>query len=610
LARRIIFRDVPNNLGSTSNPAIGYKSVGYQLGTFSQKYSSGLIEPIGGGGGDSEFLNNQIFYVSKSYNTPGNAVVSGLTLLDIASSNTTYSQQLSNAMMGSRNHPYPCPWSARNAALDAINSSTIQSALVMVLDSEYTVGSDDPSSNGSIYGTAGDGTITDVQFSSANTTDISSLLKDKISYYFNKNSGVVYLNSSYSIYFGYNIDISDSPWESSILGEGYFKQIFGEVNGWNALFIKIDNARSIMRFECDYISLQQWDNFLFLNFKDIDMHIRSCELADTNFIGIGSDREGDGDVCNLSVNIDNIRFGDGVLSVPTADDFWYNIVTYNVQSLRFKNIHINYNNTYCKINPVSLFYGLSDTKGVNNFNFNFKSSNFIQEDPGVVIANSEGLICILAGNYSGSPTASYTNNSFIFNFGSVVTETTLASTNVYSGYCVATSSVNNTFHLIVDKHVKKINPYAFRAAENIRFGQSGIGGETASVSIEGDFYNSEAEVISFETTSELVFVPCKVNLKGYYKTSASTPVIAINMGNNKCVSLVDAILVNSLLGTNPVITIINDSPSVNPITTPGSPYIANRDIYIKNVHSTYDAHPSIIQNGETMSTNIDINSYY
>lgn len=608
MARRIIFRDIPNNLGSTSNPAIGYKSVGYQSGTFSQKYPSGLIEPIGGG---SEFLNNQIFYVSKGYNTPGNAVVSGLTLGDITSSNTTYSQQLSNAMMGSRNHPYPCPWSARNAALDAINSSTIQSALVMVLDSEYTVGSDNPSSNGSIYGTAGDGTITDVQFGTSNTTNVSSLLQDKISYYFTKNSGIVYLNSSYPIYFGYNIDLSDSPWESSILGEGYFKQIFGEVNGWNALFIEIDNARSIMRFECDYISLQQWDNFLFFNFKDIDMHIRSCEIADSNFIGIGSDREGDGDVCNLSVNIDNIRFGDGVLSIPTTDDYWYNISTKSLQSLRYKNVFINYNNAYCKVNPISLFYGLAGTKGVNNFNFNFKSSNFIQEDPGVVGANDDGLISVLTGNYGAHPTASYTNNSFIFNFGNVVTETTLVGTNVSSGYGVATSSVNNTFHLIADKHVKKINPYSFRSVENIKFKEGPtnyVGGETASVSIEGDFYNSEAEVVSFETTSGLASVPCKVNLKGYYNTSASTPVIAINMGNNKCISLVDAILVNSSLGS--IATIVNDSPSVNPVTTPGSPFVVNRDIYIKNVHSTYGVGSGIVQNGETMSTNIDINSYY
>lgn len=152
---------------------------------------------------------NKIFFVSKQYSGAGQAFIGGTSVASISSVNSSFNTQLSSAVMGSIGNPYPDPWSARNAAMDAIGASTIDSALVMVLSGEWTVGSTGASFNGDITGAyPNSGVYADVCFSQANgNSTVASLYQNNVNYYFYPNTSVTYINSHYNIMIGYHTDI-------------------------------------------------------------------------------------------------------------------------------------------------------------------------------------------------------------------------------------------------------------------------------------------------------------------------------------------------------------------------------------------------------------------
>lgn len=315
---------------------------------------------------------NDVFYVYKKYSGASQAVVqSSLTTFPI-SANAGYKRQLSIAKPGSVTYAYPCPWSARTAALKALQAGTISKAQIIVLDNEnWTVGSPLATKNGSLTGVANSNVTADIQIDSANGTTIGSLLQNKVDYYFGYNSGITYINSAYAIYMSYQVDTLDNTFASIITGHGVFRQIFGEVNGWSATFLMLDNARASVNFEADELSLQQYRNFQLYNYEQLSIEVLNSYLADNDFLELYSTRIGT-KPCQADIILKNVRFGKGILSVPDSNDFW-SLTVFNSISGRKSLINLSIDNLYMKSTEVGSLSYSNNIKNNLTLNFNIKN---------------------------------------------------------------------------------------------------------------------------------------------------------------------------------------------------------------------------------------------
>jgi len=341
-------KSVKGYLYNTGNGVTTFKSGTIKLDDTTYLIGADTLHLSKGQSYGSDSLLTGIFYVAKEYIGVARTLVNGTGLSSISSSNSSYIQQLNLAKMGSYAHPFPDPYSARNAALDLVAAGNITSATIVVLDNQqWTVGSNDSTKNGNAAGVSTTNTPADICFSSTNaSTSIASLAANNVQSRFGTNAGFIYINKTYNIPLVYVVDPTDILFESRIDGKGYFKQLYGQANGFVASMVKIDNARATMSLEADELWLQQWQGFYLVNHKNISIKTKKMIAADGNLFSLqGSNREGDGKPSSIYVDVDVMYFGNSTFPVSGPIDYWYMIyhgdASANWGSTRHKLININ-----------------------------------------------------------------------------------------------------------------------------------------------------------------------------------------------------------------------------------------------------------------------------
>lgn len=182
----------------------------------------------------------ETYYVEQRFTGSPSVTLSGTDMRDVTftSTNPDYTAQLSSAIRGSEDHPYPCIWSARDAAIKAIIAGDITKAFIVVKAGyTVTIGSSILAQNGTIDGSLVASQEADIKFDSeASGLALSSLFASyngtyyEINYYFEPNT-TIYNIAKFPLYILYNnvpIDTT-SPVVKNFyfLGEGNFYAIYG-----------------------------------------------------------------------------------------------------------------------------------------------------------------------------------------------------------------------------------------------------------------------------------------------------------------------------------------------------------------------------------------------
>lgn len=263
----------------------------------------------------SELLTNPygyVAYVSKQYSGAAAATVTGLTAANISSTNADYNKQRSNALFNSEMYPFPDPWSARNALLDAIAAGKITRGVIVIKGGEqFTVGSDDPTKNGDANGVAANNTAADICFSSTNNAVPASLIQDKLAVHFESGSMIKYINKSYVIFPFYCL--GTTAYNSAVTGYGTIEEVYGGLQGFDQTLFYCDNAYANISVTLSNFAINTGSHFYFYGFKSINITIENYSSAGgTPFRVCPFARQtanGDGTPCLLNVRIKNLYCG-------------------------------------------------------------------------------------------------------------------------------------------------------------------------------------------------------------------------------------------------------------------------------------------------------------
>lgn len=272
------------------------------------------LRPSSGGGGSSE-KNKGIFYVSENYSGTAATVVSSLSNSGVSSLNSSYTSQLLSAKMGTIANPFPDPWTARNAALDSIGNGSISDATIFVIRGSFTVGSDVAANNGDTIGVSTNATIADIGFTSANSTTVASLMKNKINYEFAIGTEIIMINRTYAIHAGgYNVDASSIKFVSGIYGKGDFIIIYGneQTPAVSQRFIQINNTRAVIVFEANKVVMQRAWLYIFSYEKIVFKANTFITDAQSNLLalnGVVDANAGNGMPMEITIEVDNVYQG-------------------------------------------------------------------------------------------------------------------------------------------------------------------------------------------------------------------------------------------------------------------------------------------------------------
>jgi hypothetical protein len=264
--------------------------------------------------------NVGVFYVSKNYSGIGDARFSNslYTVASITSTNAGYMQQLQAARMGDANKAYPDPWAARNAAMEAMTAGTIKKALVIINGGNtWTYGANTLSLNGDSTGNPAINETPDIKFTSY--TDMSSLAKNNIDYYFNPNSTLLNLAKSVAIRIIYNVDGTDTAFTSGFYGSGNFLTPYGSAQGLSQRFMEVNNANLTFNFEANNVVANRAWGYVF-NKKNITLKINRWygDITTSVIYSGGETREGDGTPSTISVDIKHAIHGNKFSPYPLA----------------------------------------------------------------------------------------------------------------------------------------------------------------------------------------------------------------------------------------------------------------------------------------------------
>jgi hypothetical protein len=212
-----------------------------------------------------------------------------------------------------------------------MNSGVISQAFIMCREGQvWTVGSDNPVSNGSVAGNAAVTQVADIGFSAANAANpaIGSLCRHGIHVVFGKESGLQFINKTYAVRLVYHHDAAagNRSFHSSILGEGSFIQVYGGGQGFRADFVVLDNPNAIFTFRCASAKLQQWRNFSFANQEQVTVEIERLYSADSNTFAVGNTAAPlSGLVSSVHIKVKHLWWGKGQVPGIGAEstDNWY-----------------------------------------------------------------------------------------------------------------------------------------------------------------------------------------------------------------------------------------------------------------------------------------------
>lgn len=545
--------------------------------------------------------SNNVFYVSKKFVGAAAAVITGKTLDSINSSNPSYNYQLANAIPGSITRSYPDPFSARNAAIEAITAGKILNATIIIQAGNiYTVGSDNPTQNGDLNYNANSNIVADVGFSSSNSTTIASLCQDKINYYFEQNSKLLYINSAYTIWMTYYEDLTDATWESGIYGHGSFKQYYGQKQGFSSAWCLINNANALFTFNADYIELQYFLGFRLYNVAVFNIDIKTIYAGYVNILNVQLNRNGNGRDMYGYFNCDNFVYGEDKIK-NTATDYWpafsIGVTDASVNnSLRNKNINIKIGNANIKVN-CSEYDTFFMQKGLSNTNLNFNIDN-LHQTSSALASNS------LFGSLIGS-TFSHSNNVLMnVDIKNAVTEYPLFGM-LKNSYADSGEMSKFNFHCGLHRKLPSLIDNSEWAKRNINIQNDWIQSNVlAKMVISGTYINeSNSEVVAMDYTN----LSKITELKGYFKTTAvGKHVMVLNGSQDKRLAITDATLIND--GTVPCIAIKGSQEGY--LTSGGIPLNTSRTVYIKNVHANAVPDTNVVLEGDSIRVVPDLSLYY
>jgi hypothetical protein len=242
------------------------------------------------GGPAVPVIDTGVFYVARRYDGAGAAIVSPS---GISSTNVAWTRQYALAGINDATHPYPDPYAAGLAAQQAIAQGVIRKAVVVAAAGHvWTVGSDDPGENGSATGDAVATAIADIGLSAATalTEEWGALARDQVFFVFKKDAGLQFICKQYALRLVLNQATGTGalPFESAVMGEGVFTQVYGQANGFSAEFIRLDNCNAAFRFEASLVKLQQSQPIVLANFREALFTIDTLYSADATTFRIAS----------------------------------------------------------------------------------------------------------------------------------------------------------------------------------------------------------------------------------------------------------------------------------------------------------------------------------
>lgn len=582
----------------------------FQKGAVKISESSYLIgaDTLTVGGG---FADSSTFYVQKRYTGTARAVIGGYTLASVSSTNSSYNSQLSKAAPGSILSCYPDPYSARNAALDAMAAGKIKHAQIVVLEgNQYTIGSNDSSKNGSIDGLhPNNGTIADIQFSNTAITadnEISSIMKNGIDTYFSLGTNFTYINSFYSIICAVHVDsTSTTPFKSGIYGEGTFYQVYGAANGFAAGFWSILDRNAVIEFHAQEVILQQFGGFGMGSFSICNIDITDLRMADANGFGIGSYHRPtpQGNAANAPqmahIKVKNWKYGNNQIPYPTANDASYGILLGENSWLEGTVVTFDIGNLYmvsCDYSP--LFY-VSTGAAQYNVRMTVNIDNLVQKDSHLkyFTAGAGGLLAI----YN---TGIAVNNSITYNIKSARIEAPLLG---WMNFSIYTGSKNNRFNINVGDLQKDSSAFA-GGLFNLTSQYYAVG-EPMVIGVRGNFRSYDNKPMLYVTNAAISYpFANKWVFSGRYNMAHSgLPVAHFYTNSGKILAFTDATLIND--GTTP--SLMADSTCSNfscnccqnntPLSIP---------VYIKNVHANSGLTANVQQIGDTVKVVTDLPDFF
>lgn len=607
------------NLENSTDTVLGFL---YNKGGGRTQFRRGLIkinDSLYLIGADTLHMNNAganngatIYYVSKKYTGIARAVVSGNTLASVSSTNASYASQLARAIPGSMVYSYPDPFSARNAALDAIAAGTISNAEIVILEGgQYTIGSNDSTQNGSPDGQSpNNGTVADIQFAStalAADTSLSSLMKNKLDMYFCTRSSLTYINSSYFIYCCWNAD--STVFKSGVYGQGSFYQVYGEVNHFSARFLKILNRSSYTDFHAHELVVQQYQGFYYADFAVATVEIDNLFTTDCNIFCVGNSylpatAPIGGNSANnprmVHVHVKNCHWGKGQTPFPDSNDYWYFLTLSNNVAAEGTLIDVTIGNLYMKsTNSGALLY-VAGGSSLYNVRLTTTIDNFIQRDAHTRYASaSEGLVDCYGPGYA-------INNSIIFNIKSADIDAPLLGMMNFGAYSV--NKYNRLYFNVGDLFK---NQSAFGGGIfNIASVLSSNSLEALVIKVKGNFISADTNtLINVSNSWYSIPSPNRYEFSGKYEAkTAGVPVVHFYADMGKIVALTDALLIND--GVTP--SIMADSVCNNQAcnccqvgATPMSP-----SVFISNVRANTAAAANVQQIGGIIMVVPDISAFF
>lgn len=531
--------------------------------------------------------HGNVFYVSKQYTGTANAVITGLTLADITSTNVDYTTQLNNAAVGSIKNTYPCPWSARNAALDAIAAGEITNATIVILPgNHYTIGSDDATKNGSKDGlTPNSNVVADIGFAITNNTFVASLLHNNIIVHLSPGVELDYINSSYNIHCIYELDSTDTIKNFTLTGQGTIRQWYGQNSGFAAVFCNIDNANSIFMFEAQYVQVHYWRGFTMTNVGSFNIKVKTFKTGYCNVLTVANTRDSVKNVIGV-FTVDYLIYGNNILPNSNAIDLW-SAFFLNGTSNTKKLIKINIGIAECVMGVAQYdnFNGGRPLDSAKNFDVTFDCDVLIQTEDTYSL-NFQSDSAIIGRTYS------YVNNC-TYKCHIKYAETTMTLFGIAKNTNLAGGTfLHDKYHC--DLHVKK--PTTGSLKWNIRCEQNylGTGGLIMHKSlISGKFINDTDEVIY--ATDSWANATRVIEFSGQFITKGIGKSVAIlSTYSNKQFIFNDALLVND--GTVPCVKAVTSTLQPN--------------IYFKNIHANSASDiASITEVGESIIVEPDLINY-
>lgn len=552
-------------------------------------------------GASGQFIEPKegVYFVDKRYSGYGGAYVSGLTPADITSSNTSYMKQLENAVPGSTMRPFPDPWSARNQALSDLLAGKTNKVSIVVLSGQWLVGSNDPNQNGTSTGSAPNvGAVADIGFA-ANDLYTSSLMADKIEYWFDNGTKLIYINSNYNIPFVYVFDQNDNAYFSSITGHLTLQYVYGKRNPiysvtYSTNVFVIDNAAAKLKIELENMYNRPWRLFDVYSVEQLDVKIKYLEAVDNIIANFKPNRDVPSGYCNV-----NMEFGSILIKPNTTDADWWSMFYLSGNNLNpvqntKTNINIKIGNITAtqSFDAFDAFLTLPGATGWNtNISVDVKNAKFYNGQ-----TNRSGC-ALLSMPYNGSR-----NLNVNLNFDNLLTEVPITreiTLNTKSSFNSYSTDENTIVRVKVGSGRKLQNATLNTAVPTAKYAL--VHRDSAFLSpMGGGAVHVEANLQSEEPLlyTEWDGTSCTYTVSGILRVinGATKPVVILDRYLTNQLSLVDCVL------SNDGFTWTIDNGSTYPTQA--------NSILIKNVMGTANANPTYITPvGESITVSAALTSY-